>query len=450
MQNRVYAFDADDLSADAPPLWTINLARQGGSGKPPSAPPATLPDPNIGTGPSYTNIRVSIGIEGTPVVGPDSSGNLYLYAVVHSHTGYDYMTRAGGVHTYVLYKIDVTSGFVAGFQTIEANVSNSSGGQVAFDARFENQRAGLLLETGTSGPDDAGAPQSGTVYFAFSSYNDSGNWYGWVLAYDSTTLAQQAAFNVAPNGGRGGIWQSGAGLATINNSVTPEVFLTTGNSNSRGGPPNDLGVSVVHLNMVADNTALEAVDSFTPRDANFLNGDADLDFSAGGTMILSANSSSTVPDLVVAGGKTGILYLLNANKLGGENTSDTGALAIAPQDPCVCSGFNCDSTMCEEIHSIVGWDLPGAPVVYVWPETKDLQRITVGLPAPGKTAPYSLSSESPNNVQYPTYANLDPMMSLSTYTDPSTGTPKGVLWASIPIGGDGDTTAHGELTPMRQ
>ena len=74
-------------------------------------------------------------------------------------------------------------------------------------------RAGLLLE-------------NGLIYLCYSSYGDSGNYHGWVMAYNAQTLQQAGIYNDTPNGSQGGIWQGGDGMAGDENR---DVFTMTGN-----------------------------------------------------------------------------------------------------------------------------------------------------------------------------------------------------------------------------
>ena len=94
----------------------------------------------------------------------------------------------------------------------------------------------------------------------------------------------------------------------------------TGNGDySRHGP--DWGESALNL-----PASLACVTSrFTPASYQGLNNN-DTDFGSGGIMLLPPVAGQTTPASAVAIGKDATLYLLNAQKLGGEKHDDSGAL----------------------------------------------------------------------------------------------------------------------------
>ena len=82
----------------------------------------------------------------------------------------------------------------------------------------QNQRSALLID-------------HGTVYIAWASYCDQGPYHGWILGYDAATLQQVMVYNTTPDGGLGGIWQSGGGLAA---DSTGNLYALTGNGSFNG------------------------------------------------------------------------------------------------------------------------------------------------------------------------------------------------------------------------
>jgi outer membrane protein assembly factor BamB len=103
-----------------------------------------------------------------------------------------------------------------------------------------------------------------------------------------------------PRGNKGGVWQAGQGLV-----ATPEgdLFLMTGDGSFDG--VTDFGQSVVKLS----GKDLTVLDSFTPWDWAEQNAHDD-DLGAAGPLYIASGP------FVVGGGKSGVLYSLDAKKLG--------------------------------------------------------------------------------------------------------------------------------------
>src|ERR1700760_3587163 len=110
---------------------------------------------------------------------------------------------------------------------------------------------------------------------------------------------------------------SGYGPAVDN---AGSVFVVTGNSDPSGtsyNPPYGIAESVVKLS--SDLTTIQSL--FTP--AGGSGSDyatlerTDGDFAAGGVMIIPTQSGPTHPNMAVAAGKFGAMYLMDSNDLGG-------------------------------------------------------------------------------------------------------------------------------------
>src|SRR5262249_7042339 len=154
----------------------------------------------------------------------------------------------------------------------------SAGGTMTFDAQVENQRPALTLA-------------NGLVYIAFASYCDTGDYHGWVLAHDKTTLEQKKAYNTTPNAYQEGVWMSGEGLSVDD---AGNLYVVTGNGSfdaDEGGT--SLGTSVIKL-----SKDLDPLDWFTPYNYDALNG-GDLDLGSAGALLVPGT------DLLVTGGKGG-------------------------------------------------------------------------------------------------------------------------------------------------
>src|SRR5260370_18578260 len=126
-----------------------------------------------------------------------------------------------------LHALDLATGRekVAGPTEIQAAVSGtgagSSAGLVHFDPMLNSQRPALLLE-------------NGHIFISWASYCDLGPYHGWLMAYNATTLTQEAVFNVSPNASAGGIWMAGSGPPA---DASGHIYLTTPNRPWNGTPP---------------------------------------------------------------------------------------------------------------------------------------------------------------------------------------------------------------------
>jgi hypothetical protein len=297
----VYAFDADsNTGANASPLWFASLLTQAYGA---AAGATTVSSSVVGT-----DIWPEIGITGTPVIDP-STGTLYVVS----------KTAENGAYVQRLHALDVTTGAekFGGPVQITASVSGtgvgSSGGTLAFDPLWENQRPGLLL-------------LNGIIYIAWASHGDTLPFHGWVIAYNASTLSQTGAYCATRNGFGAGIWMSGAGLAAeiIDPVNYPygRIFVPTGNGDYHASVPYtslmDYGDSIVNLDL--SNGVPTIKDEFTPY--NQLNMEAgDLDLAAGGALILPTQTTGSYPNLLVVAGKSGTLYLLDRENLGGYTAS---------------------------------------------------------------------------------------------------------------------------------
>ena len=284
MHDSLYAFDAENITGA--PLWQHSFINPGSG---------ITPVPIDDQGCKVVNGYSEVGIQGTPVIDPVTS-TLYV----------DVKTKEVGINTsYVhrLHAVDIKDGTekFGGPVQIKGSVQGANG-TVTFDSAKGCQRAGLLLT-------------HGTLYIAFGSNGCDGS-RGWVFAYDADTLTQLGAFSTAPNQTRGAnIWQGGAGLAADANGNV--IFLTANgvfNVNTGGS---DFGDSFVKLTLTGN--VLTWSDYFTPFDqANM--GANDLDLGSGGTMLLNN------PSVVIGAGKTGTIYVVDPNNMGGFNPNNNNQI----------------------------------------------------------------------------------------------------------------------------
>ena len=278
----VYAFDAD--SSSAMPLWRVNFLN-------PDAGISTLSPADV----NASDIVPEIGITSTPVIDV-TTNTVYVVAA----------TKENGAFYHRIHALDVASGAekFGGPQAIEATypgaARESIDGVLAFDSRFQLQRAALLLD-------------KGQVYVAFASYGDFGSYHGWVIAYDATTLKQKGSWVTTPNGYQGGIWMSGCGISA---DADGHLYLSVANGpfNALGEQPGvDMSDSVIKLQTGAGGLSL--LDYFTPFNQAKMARD-DLDLGSAGVVLLP-DQPGAYPHLAVTSGKNGHIYLLNRDDLGG-------------------------------------------------------------------------------------------------------------------------------------
>jgi len=288
----VYAYDADGKVLGT--LWYDSFIN----------PPSVVPVP----GSCVVGPMPIIGIMPTPVIDPTTNT---MYVVARTLEGQT--TTCSGTYVYRLHALDITTGQekFGGPVEIQASVPGtgieSSSGTLSFDPRWENSRPGLLLS-------QAAGDTNSVVYMATASLEDTEPYHGWILGYDSQTLALKYVFCTTPNGAEGGVWQRGAGLAADANG---NIFVQTGNGtfNSKG----DYGQSV--LKLTPQDGSLVVTDFYTPSNYSTLN-QQDWDISSGGLLLLPDQPGNN-PHVMVGGGKEGTIYLMNRDNLGGHHsTSD--------------------------------------------------------------------------------------------------------------------------------
>jgi len=282
--NSIYAIDGD--------TGTVLLRKNLGTPVPLSALPGECTD----------NSHI-VGITATPVI--DVAAQT-LYVVAY--------TFENGTPVYRVHALDLGSltdrlppRVIAAVGTL-----NPTQTKYVFDASVVRARAALLLS-------------HGRLYAAFGSFCDhkANVARGWVIGWQAASLTPLTNADLVQRQARtqnnyflSGIWMSGFGMA---GDSLGRVFFTTGNSDPSGTtfqPPFGLAESVIK--MKPDLTTV--LSYFTP--ASFADLEAsDLDFGSGGVTLLQRQPGN-YPRLAVAAGKAGIMYLMNADSLGGHTQSD--------------------------------------------------------------------------------------------------------------------------------
>jgi hypothetical protein len=139
---------------------------------------------------------------------------------------------------------------------------------------------------------------NGRVYVSYGGHiGDCGHYHGWVVGADTADPRQQVAFQVAPDGEGGAIWQSGGAPAL---DAAGNLYVSTGNANPdppQGGPdPKRYTESVVEL-----SPELRPLADYK-------------DTTAGGDEDLSTGNPVLLPDgRIFAVGKTQTAFLLGSD-----------------------------------------------------------------------------------------------------------------------------------------
>ncbi|HKB97232.1 MAG TPA: hypothetical protein VKD23_00460 [Terriglobales bacterium] len=290
----VYAIDADT----GVQLWQASMLNVGGT----TASGVYLP---CGSGPGFTQE----GITSTPVIDL-ATNTMYLVA----------KTLLNNKVRHHLHALDITTGSEQpGSPVLITATSTSNKGHITvFNSLHQKNRPGLLL-------------LNGVLYLGFGSNfcNDANS--GWVLSYDATSLSQLAVFNTSPDYGLTSIWQAGNGLAA---DAAGNIFVETGESGANGfDVPN--GGQTYCNSVVKLSPNLTVTDYFTPWNVAYLNSH-DFDLSSTGVLVLP-DQSGPYPHEMIAGGKQGVVYVLNRDNMGMFSTNDSQVIQEFALEPGVVS-----------------------------------------------------------------------------------------------------------------
>ena len=275
----VYAFDADTAG---PALWMANMV-DAFHGAGPNEGPLNS-SMTIGC----TDMQPQIGISATPVI-DTATQTIYVEAKSVVGTNASYIHRLHAL--WLTTGAEKTPGPVVISATVKGMGDGSSGGNLSFDNLHEMARPGLL-------------ELNGAIYIAYASHCDFSPYHGWMFAYDTATFTQKSLFVTSPNGGLGGFWMAGAGVAADGAS---NIFIASGNGDFNGVPASEFGDSILKLGTT--NEILSVLDYFTPSDQSCLQGN-DEDLGSGGLLILP-NQPGTFPHILVQAGKEGKIYVVN-------------------------------------------------------------------------------------------------------------------------------------------
>jgi hypothetical protein len=142
------------------------------------------------------------------------------------------------------------------------------------------------------------------------------------MAYNAGTLAQQGVLNVTPNGIRGSVWMSGAGMA----SDGTFLYLLDANGtfdatlDANGRPANgDYGNAFLKL---SGSPALAVADYFATFDT-VAQSAKDADLGSGGVLLLPdvTDANNAIRHLAVGAGKDSKIYIVDRDSMGGFSPS---------------------------------------------------------------------------------------------------------------------------------
>jgi hypothetical protein len=376
VNDTVYAFDADDASVSAP-YWTRNFTN------PPNIVAPRNTDMTGACSGNYKDFSGNMGIVATPVIDP-AAGRLYVVVRTKEISGSvtNYLQR--------LHALNLATGAEQPNSPVIIAATNNG---VVFDPYKQNPRPALLLA-------------NGYVYLTWSSHCDWTPYHGWVMGYNTANLLQSPiATNVTPSGSQAGIWMSNHGPAADSSG---NVYFSTGNGTWDG--VNNFGESF--LKLTNNGARLTIASWFTPYNWNSLNG-SDQDLGTGGVLLIPGSS------LMLSGGKSGVLYLVNRDNMGGVSGSTSADTNIVQSWSLGSHPIHCGPAW---------WAGPNGSFAYVWGANSDHLR------------QYQLT----NNVKFDTNVFAQSttiggsgqpggILSLSAN---GAAAGSGILWASVNTSGD--------------
>ena len=302
-----------------------------------------------------TDMQPLIGITATPVIDPASKT---IYVEAKSTDGLNYFHRLHALD--LLTGNEKSPGPIKIAATVSGTGDGSTNGQLVFDSNtmslHQLARPGLLL-------------MNGTIYIAFASHCDFSPYHGWLFAYDAATFTQKSVYVTTPNGGLGGFWMGGTGIAADSSG---NIYIPSGNGDfdTTNVPARETGDTLLKLGTT--NQILTLLDYFTPENQDDLrNNDSDL--GSGGALLLPDQPGS-FPHILVQAGKQGRIYVLNRDQMTTNNSH-------------YCSGCTNDPEIIEESASGAAGGMFTSPAywnnsLFVW-GTNDVFKsipISSGIP----------------------------------------------------------------------
>jgi hypothetical protein len=155
-------------------------------------------------------------------------------------------------------------------------------------------------------------PVTNWVYLAFGNCS-----HGWLLAYEKSSLAQEAVFNDTSNAAGGGLWASGG--APVVDDSSGNIYLMSGTDYDDVwiSPPPAYAQTGYNDAFLYLNPSTLNVESYFSPDTNYTLSANDADLGSGAAVLLPGNSQ--YPNELVGGGKDGNIYIVNPLDMGGFN-----------------------------------------------------------------------------------------------------------------------------------
>jgi hypothetical protein len=321
----------------------------------------------------------NVGITATPVID------------LPSHTFYAMMyTLDIGGPAYYLHALDMGSLRDKVMpRLVTASHTLTDGTTFTFNATYQRQRPALLLA-------------NGAIYAGFGSFCDQAANLsrGWLLGWKAGTLTPFPTNQLMDDQATSpdtfflsSIWMSGYGLAADD---AGNILFVTGNSDPSGNTYD--GVTNIQESAVKVSSDLTAIlDLFTPNDQPQLDAE-DQDFGAGGMLVLPDQPGS-VPHLAVAAGKSGEMFLMNADDLGGFSRKNK-VLGTYGIGPCWCGqSYFVDPDGAARVvssggRSVIVWKLQTSPTV-------SLQNVAESPAIGGEQTPGFFTTISSNGTSNP-------------------------------------------------
>jgi hypothetical protein len=276
--NTVYAIDATS--------GAILLQRTFGA----PVPEGSLPGGCSNNGPN-------VGMTSTPVI---DAPNSTMYVM-------EFYLFNGTTPAYRLHALDLSSlKDIVPAQGVKATATLSNGKPYKFNASVTRQRPALLLA-------------NGNVYAGFGSFCDvaANQSRGWVLGWQTGSLTPLPSNELTNKLAKStddfflsSVWMSGYGLAS--GGPNGDIYFVTGNADYSGDSVNgttNIGESVVQMS--PDLSTVVSI--YTPADWSQLD-NYDADYGSGGALLLPPQPNQK-SDLLVAAGKEGKMFFLNADNL---------------------------------------------------------------------------------------------------------------------------------------